>query len=239
MKIERFTSAVKSTENAKLRNVHVFFFEQRRQYEMRSINATILQRRSVKANEANERVSKSLWAYSVQPNVYRPFIVLVFLFFFQQITGIYAIIFYAVNLCMTIDTNHGSFDEYTAMLFINITRFVFIIINVMYVVHGMDGGKKNIPLNVLSTYSCSKHYGRRSLLQLSGLGMSLAALLAALCLRFDGNKVLILTFVLGYVAFGSLGIITIPWSLAFELLPTEVSASNSTISNQFSVSYWE
>lgn len=87
-----------------------------------------------------------------------------------------------------------------------------------------------ISKQIASDHSCSKHYGRRTLLQISGLGMSLAALLAALYLRYDGNKIVLLICVLGYVAFGSLGVITIPWSLSFELLPTEVSASNMIIS---------
>lgn len=116
----------------------VAHIEQRYQYEMQTISDMISQRQTVKAVEANEKQSKSLWQYSSQPAVYRPFTVLVLLFFFQQISGIYAIIFYAVNLCVTIGASHGSLNEYTAMLFINITRFVFIIINVMYVSQSAD-----------------------------------------------------------------------------------------------------
>lgn len=68
----------------------------------------------------------------------------------------------------------------------------------------------------------SKRHGRRKLLHISGLGMAVSALLVAICLHSGVNKIMLLTCVLSYVAFGSLGVITIPWSLAFELLPTKV-----------------
>lgn len=74
---------------------------------------------------------RPLWQHMAKAHVYRPFIVLVLLFFFQQMSGIYAIIFYAVNLCTTIGTKFGGINEYVAMLIINITRFVFIIVNVL------------------------------------------------------------------------------------------------------------
>lgn len=57
--------------------------------------------------------------------------------------------------------------------------------------------------------------------------MAVSSLLVAICLRSDANKILLLICVLSYVAFGSLGVITIPWSLAFELLPTKVHSSFS------------
>lgn len=92
--------------------------------------------------------------------------------------------------------------------------------------------------NLLFGHRYSKHHGRRKLLHVSGLGMSVSALLVALCLHGDANKIVILAGVLAYVGFGSLGVITIPWTLVFELLPTEVSYtthishSNSSLFNK-------
>lgn len=94
--------------------------------------ATAQHHRSLtKSTTGNAAAERPLRAHMAKATVYRPFIVLVLLFFFQQMSGIYAIIFYAVNLCTTIGTKFGGINEYMAMLIINITRFVFIIVNVM------------------------------------------------------------------------------------------------------------
>lgn len=103
------------------------------EHELRMIRATTAQhhRSLTKSINGNTIAERPLWQHMAKANVYRPFIVLVLLFLFQQMSGIYAIIFYAVNLCTAIGTKFGGINEYMAMLFINITRFVFIIVNVM------------------------------------------------------------------------------------------------------------
>lgn len=59
-----------------------------------------------------------------RPDIYKPTAVLIILFFFQQITGGYAVIFYAINLFLKIGGNFGGhIDEYGAMLMLGVIRF--------------------------------------------------------------------------------------------------------------------
>lgn len=71
-------------------------------------------------------ISQTHWWYEYcQPNVYKPLLVLIFLFIFQQISGGYVIIFYAINLFLKIGGNFGNhINEYGAMLLLGIVRFV-------------------------------------------------------------------------------------------------------------------
>lgn len=64
-----------------------------------------------------------------QPKVYKPFFVLIALFFFQQISGPYVIIFYAIELFVKIGRSSGDqINEYGAMLLLGILRFIMSIL---------------------------------------------------------------------------------------------------------------
>lgn len=66
-----------------------------------------------------------LWKKCRAPRVYKPFICLLIIFLFQQISGGYAIIFYAINLFLKIGGNFvSSINEYTSMLLLGILRFL-------------------------------------------------------------------------------------------------------------------
>lgn len=62
-----------------------------------------------------------------QPKVYKPFFVLSVLFFFQQISGPYVIIFYAIDLFVKIGGKFGHINEYGAMLILGVLRFILAI----------------------------------------------------------------------------------------------------------------
>lgn len=65
----------------------------------------------------------------MQPKVYKPFFVLIALFFFQQISGPYVIIFYAIDLFVKIGGKFGDHvNEYGALLMLGILRFVMSIV---------------------------------------------------------------------------------------------------------------
>lgn len=72
-----------------------------------------------------------------QPRVYKPFGILLGLFLFQQISGPYAIVFYAVDLFRNIGAKSIVFgihiDEYGAMLLLGIIRFVMAILSALLV----------------------------------------------------------------------------------------------------------
>lgn len=152
-----------------------------------------------------------------EPIVYKPLILLLFLFLFQQLSGAYAIIFYAVDLFREIGGNFKQgMNEYVALVLLGMIRFVMAIISAVI----------------------SKYVGRRPLLFISGLGMCLCSLIAGIYMyltvippdtfksinvtkgKEDDNIPLYCT--LGYVCFSSLGYLVIPWTLIGDLLPVKV-----------------
>lgn len=152
-----------------------------------------------------------------EPIVYKPLILLLILFLFQQLSGAYAIIFYAVDLFREIGGNFKQgMNEYVALVLLGMIRFVMAIVSAVI----------------------SKRIGRRPLLFVSGLGMCLCSLIAGIYMYLnvippdtfksinvtkgqeDDNIPLYCT--LGYVCFSSLGYLVIPWTLIGDLLPVKV-----------------
>lgn len=67
-----------------------------------------------------------------QPTAYKPFGILIGLFLFQQISGPYAIVFYAVDLFRKIGAKFGDYiDEYGALLLLGIIRFFMAILSAL------------------------------------------------------------------------------------------------------------
>lgn len=162
------------------------------------------------------KVKKQLNLYK-QPYVVKPFLVLFFLFLFQQLSGAYVIIFYAVDLFREIGGQfQKGIDEFVALVLLGTIRFGMSIVSALL----------------------SKKVGRRPLLYISGLGMALTSLTAGFYMyltvvpkeelaKLNITKVqeddnITLVCVLGYVCFGSLGYMVIPWTLVGEVLPVKV-----------------
>lgn len=67
-----------------------------------------------------------------RPDVYRPLQILLLLFVFQQLSGAYVIIFYAVNIFIKIGANFGQgINEYGALVMMGTIRFVMSIVTAM------------------------------------------------------------------------------------------------------------
>lgn len=68
----------------------------------------------------------------LHPRVYKPLIILVFIFVFQQISGAYVIIFYAVNLFLKIGGHFGEgINEYGALMLLGSIRFIMSVVTSM------------------------------------------------------------------------------------------------------------
>lgn len=114
----------------------MYSVEQRRQYEMETIRNNLIenqandktQQTQLQITDTNER--KHLMAQLLQRKVYRPLFVLIGLFFFQQTSGPYVIVFYAIDLFVKIGRNSDShgINEYGAMLLLGILRFIMAIL---------------------------------------------------------------------------------------------------------------
>lgn len=152
--------------------------------------------------------------------------ILLTIFFFEQISCSYAILFYAVDFFKQIGTNYKhSINAYVSLVLLGSIRFTMAIISAFV----------------------SKKIGRRPLMFISGLGMCLTSVLAGIfvipkSVQIQGiqNSTVLsnvtdvgsdrgvlydnmaLYCVLGYVCFSSIGYLVIPWALIGELLPTKV-----------------
>lgn len=167
---------------------------------------------------SNSRINK-LTNYMVtykDPIIYKPLIILFLLFIFQQLSGAYVIIFYAVDLFRKIGGEfQKSIDAFGALVLLGSFRFL---------------------MSIISTI-LAKKIGRRTLLMVSGVGMSATSLIAGLYMYLtiergqlaklyiikdqqEDNVALIC--VLGYVCFSAIGFLIIPWTLIGELLPVKV-----------------
>lgn len=89
-----------------------------------------IQNRSMQIKVPNVEINSQSWMeLLMQPKVYKPCSVLIILFFFQQISGPYVLIFYAIDLFVKIGKNFGDhINEYGAMLLLGILRFVMSIV---------------------------------------------------------------------------------------------------------------
>ncbi|KAF5272800.1 hypothetical protein FQA39_LY07827 [Lamprigera yunnana] len=140
------------------------------------------------------------------PAVYKPFAILALLFIIQQLTGAYVIIFYAVDIFVSIvGESKTAVNEYVALLILGVIRFVASVISALV----------------------SKRIGRRSLMFISGVGMCISSLTAGLYIQLNEGKVgydqnVPIICLLSYVSFGSVGYLLIPWTLIGELLPVRV-----------------
>ncbi|KRT85287.1 membrane transporter [Oryctes borbonicus] len=166
---------------------------------------------------SNSRINKlrNYMATYKDPIIYKPLIILFLLFIFQQLSGAYVIIFYAVDLFRKIGGEfQKSIDAFRALVLLGSFRFV---------------------MSIISTV-LAKKIGRRTLLMTSGIGMSVTSLIAGLYMYLtiergqlaklhikdqqEDNVALIC--VLGYVCFSAIGFLIIPWTLIGELLPVKV-----------------
>lgn len=156
---------------------------------------------SLPETENGTSFSEKFWNF-MKPEMYKPSLILLAIFFFQQNSGSYVIIFYAVDIFGYLGIEYKFLDKYTAMVLLGFIRFIMAVIAMLI----------------------SKKYGRRTLLILSGLGMGISLLIAALCMEFGKSETKIVTFasVLLFVSFAALGWQIIPWSLTGELLPTKI-----------------
>lgn len=141
----------------------------------------------------------------------RAFAILLVLFFLQETSGIYAILFYAVDFFRDARVD---FDEHISSIIVGAIRLAMSIFGAVLI----------------------NKFGRKSLCMISSLGMSLSMLgIVAYFEYFEiFHKEIVwpaipLICVIANVFFSMIGMLPIPWILVGELFPTQVRSVMSGI----------
>lgn len=149
----------------------------------------------------------------IQSHILKPFILSLVLMFFQQFSGINAVMFYTVKIFVA---SGSDIDPHTATIIVGSVQVVFTLVACLL----------------------TDKSGRRILLIISGSVMALSFGLMSLYYflkKENGNEygwmpiLSIITFVAAY----SIGYGPLPWVLLGELIPTKVKGSASAISAAF------
>lgn len=139
-----------------------------------------------------------------KPQTYKPFWILVVLFTFQQFTGLYIILVFAIRIFIDMDTN---LDPYKSTVMVGILRLI---------------------MGVVTTYSL-RIYGRRKLCIFSGTIMALSMALSGYFIRSGLQqqedsllKWIPVICILVFISAGTPGLLTLPWMMSSEMFPHEV-----------------
>ncbi|CAH1115304.1 unnamed protein product [Psylliodes chrysocephalus] len=154
--------------------------------------------------EANDR-NMSLMEMYFGPQTVKPFLILVGLFALQEFSGIYTLLFYAVNFFEDSDLN---FNEYIASIIVGAIRFSMSVV-IAYLI--------NI-------------YGRKILCTASSIGMAVTMSAVAIYVKYyeihsDQEKIFTSLPLIGImlnVAFSMVGMLPIPWVMVGEMFPLKV-----------------
>lgn len=130
-------------------------------------------------------------------SVVKPFLILVTFFLFQELSGIYVILYYAVDFFKGVGTG---MDAYSASMIVGSLR----------VIMGIVG-------------ACLINQVRRKILAAtSGVLLGITMLIAATCDYFDGDPTIKLVCVLAHVCASMIGFLPLPWIMSGELYPQKI-----------------
>lgn len=162
---------------------------------------------SVKISHKTNRVQtvKQFLRKCVQPEVWKPFLILVTFFILQELTGMYAVLYYAVDFFRKTGT---SLNDYVASILVGVLRFLFSIIGSF----------------------CIQRFPRKRLASLSGLLMAAAMAFGAfyeskygiIDTAYRPYSWIPLACILLNVSASTLGMLQIPWLMIGELFPLSV-----------------
>ncbi|KAM0729527.1 Facilitated trehalose transporter Tret1 [Formica fusca] len=174
---------------------------------------TIMKENEIKLNEQRRskhgNVSNKLRGF-LKPTGWKPMVILFFFFSFQQFSGIYITLFYAVTWFQEVG---AGVDEYLASILVGLTRFLCSMVNTWLL----------------------RRYKRRALCIISSFGMALCMTVSgyfSLNIKNgdrSGYWVPVLCLLL-YVCTSMVGMLTIPWTMTAELFPTEIRGIAHSIS---------
>lgn len=130
-------------------------------------------------------------------SVVKPFLILVTFFLFQELSGIYVILYYAVDFFKGVGT---SMDAYSASMIVGSLRVIMGIVGACLI----------------------NHVRRKILAATSGVLLGITMLIAATCDYFDGDPTIKLVCVLAHVCASMIGFLQLPWIMSGELYPQKI-----------------
>lgn len=166
---------------------------------------TIMKENEIKLSEQRRSkhggISTKFRAF-LKPTGWKPMTILFLFFLFQQFSGIYITLFYAVTWFEELGADVNS---YIAAILVGLTRFFCSMVNTWLL----------------------RRYKRRPLCIISSLGMAVCMVVSGYyTMRINngdstGNWIPVVCLLL-YVCTSMIGMLTIPWTMTAELFPTEI-----------------
>jgi len=147
-----------------------------------------------------------------RPEAYKPLLIMNAFFFFQQFSGVFVLIFYAVTIAKEAGVN---FDSYMAAVIIGVSRLI---------------------MTVVISFA-SRRYGRRVLCNVSGVCMTLSIGGLSLYLTLTYDRILaeatygwwpIVALVM-YILSSTVGFLTLPWAMIGEVFPVRIRGPASGV----------
>ncbi|XP_069699253.1 facilitated trehalose transporter Tret1-like [Periplaneta americana] len=156
----------------------------------------------------NSESWRDTFAFLRRPEAYKPLLIMNAFFFFQQFSGIYVVIFYAVSIIR--ETGEG-FDGYFVTIFIGVSRLV---------------------MSIVVSYA-SKRCGRRKLCTASGVGLVLSTSALTVFLTLTNAGIIgpeqvknfswfpVASLLLSVLT-GTSGFLTLPFAMIGEVFPLKI-----------------
>ncbi|CAH1380125.1 facilitated trehalose transporter Tret1-like isoform X2 [Tenebrio molitor] len=175
-------------------------------------NVAVAQQEVLQHSSGEKSVRRSTKEVYMSAATIKPFLILVTLFFLQELSGIYTILFYAVNFFEETDLN---MNNYVSSIMVGVIRFIMSIITAVLV----------------------NRFGRRVLCMSSSAGMTITMLVMVVFFKYyevhtEETRIfplLPLVCVIFNVMFSMVGMLPIPWILVGELFPLEVRSIMSGV----------
>lgn len=188
--------------------------------------------------------NQSAAALIVRADVYKPILIALLMMFFQQFSGINAVMFYLSDIF-----NHSSGDKHLDVLNTNSSSTTWASISTTTEAAMADAKSKKVQLQaigvnfalvfttVLSGFIIDR-LGRKVLLIISGVGHVISLTIMGLYYYkkddwFDGASWLPIVCLIVFVCFFSIGYGPIPWMMISELTPNDAMGLVSSIGTAF------
>ncbi|KAJ9592466.1 hypothetical protein L9F63_015882, partial [Diploptera punctata] len=146
----------------------------------------------------NKTTSRPQLASLLMPQAWKPLLILNGYFFFQQFSGIYVVVYYAVDIIRQAEV---TMDAYVATVLLGVVQLV---------------------AGIAVSFALTR-CGRRPMSLLSGVGMTLCMVGLAVYLQLEAKIASIpLILLVVYVVAGAIGFHTLPWAMLGEMYPAQV-----------------